>query len=523
MNNFMSSMKNTLDDRKQLTENGAVGYSTTGKYLLDMNFAIGSLRNESYDSIQNRFAKAYYEDPLLALKFWGYIIDVRGGLGERRTGRACTDWLVENKPNVVKALLVLIPEYSRWDNLVRLYDSSQKTNVIEIIKNQLKDDAVGMQAGKSISQLAKWMYSVNCSNKDKKRLAKSLASELGLTEKNYRKMLSKFRAYLHIVEVDMCNREWGKINYEHVPSRANLIYNSAFLRNDTERRKKYLESLSKGEAKINSSVLFPHDIVHKYMKGYNTLGSTDEAIEAMWKGLPDYVKGNGNTLVVGDGSGSMYSRFDPNSSVMAVDVANALAIYFAEHMTGQFANQYITFGGNPHLVDFSKCNTLRDKVSLALKNSDYSNTDIAKVFRLILDTAVKNHMSQEEMPDNVLILSDGEFDTMCYFSTVSTTGRYNMYSRLRYEDSPTLFDGIAAEFASYGYRLPKLIFWNINSRTNTIPVKQNKSGVILVSGFSPAVCKMVLSNQTDPYKALLEVLNSDRYQSIEDAVQGIAL
>ena len=98
-----------------------------------------------------------------------------------------------------------------------------------------------------------------------------------------------------------------------------------------------------------------------------------------------------------------------------------------------------------------------------------------------------------------------------------------MYSRLRYEDSPTLFDGITAEFESYGYRLPKLIFWNINSRTNTIPVKQNKSGVILVSGFSPAVCKMVLSNQTDPYKALLEVLNSERYQSIEDAVQGIAL
>lgn len=515
MANFISNMKGTLNSRKQLTENGAVGYSTSGHELLDLNFATSSLRHESEESIKDRFTSAYYENPLLAIKWLFKVGDVREGDGERRTFRVILDWMVDNKPEVLKAVLTLIPEYSRWDNLARLADTKMKSDVVNIVKEQLKDDLIAMKEKGNASLLAKWLPSCNASSKETKRLAKIFVKELGLSEKKYRKMLSALRKYLKVVEVDMCKKEWSNINYEAVPSRANLIYNNAFLRNDEERRREYLGKLQKGEAKINSSVLFPHDIVSRYMEsGYYSkiIRSVDSAIEAMWKALPDFVKGNGNTLVVGDGSGSMYSRIDSHSNVMAVDVANALAIYFAEHMTGQFKDQYITFGSNPHLVDFSKCATLRDKIQLACKNNDCGSTDIQKVFQLILRTAINNHMSQGEMPNNVLIISDMEFNSSycCHFGSRSV-------------NTPTLFDDIEREYNLHGYQLPRLVFWNVNSRTNTIPVQQNPAGVALVSGFSPTTCKMVLSNKTDPYDVLLEALNSERYQAVEDAVKGLTL
>ena len=66
-----------------------------------------------------------------------------------------------------------------------------------------------------------------------------------------------------------------------------------------------------------------------------------------------------------------------------------------------------------------------------------------------------------------------------------------------------------------------MIFWNICSRTNTIPVRENECGVALVSGFSPNVVKMVMSGFTDPFECLLEQLNSDRYKAVEEVLKTI--
>lgn len=82
----------------------------------------------------------------------------------------------------------------------------------------------------------------------------------------------------------------------------------------------------------------------------------------------------------------------------------------------------------------------------------------------------------------------------------------------------TLFQHIAGKYASYGYKLPRLVFWNVNSRTGTIPVKENALGVALVSGFSPNVAKMVMSGKLDPYEALMETLNGERYDAVRKAL-----
>lgn len=510
--NFMNYLKETLDEEYNVsvTENGALGYRTSGKALIDINFAVSSMRNMKESDIKNKFAKAFYEDKLLAMK-WLFFARDREAIGERRLFRICMKFLVEEQLEVARAVLPLVPYYGRWDDLWGLLYTPLKTDVIEIVNKQLMSDIEYESKGKPISLLAKWLPSENTSSVATKQTAKIMRENLGFTPREYRKILSKLRRHLKVVETHMSAKEWNAIDYSTVPSRANLIYNAAFLRNDEERRREYLNKLEKGETKINAGVLFPHDIVHKYSDGsrwYASVKSKDDiALEEMWKALPDYVKDAGNTICVADGSGSMTVTVG-NTQVSALEVANALAIYFAERSSGQFKNNYITFSRRPQLVDLSKGKSLREKIGIALRYNEVADTNIEAVFDLILQTAINKKMTQDELPQNVLILSDMEFNS-CVVA--------NGYGRL----SKRLFEEIADKYAEYGYKLPRLVFWNINSRTGTIPVKENDLGVALVSGFSPAIVKMVLSNKTDPFECLLEQLNVDRYNPVEEVIKNI--
>ena len=163
------------------------------------------------------------------------------------------------------------------------------------------------------------------------------------------------------------------------------------------------------------------------------------------------------------------------------------------------------------MVDFSLCVSLRDKLRVAYRHNECSNTNIEKVFDLILTTAVNGHMKQKDMPKNVLIISDMEFDSC------ATCGGSDGWGLNR--PSARLFDVIKKRFNAAGYQMPRLVFWNVNSRTGTIPVKENDFGVALVSGFSTNVCKMVMSGKTDPYECLVETLMSDRYDAVEAALR----
>lgn len=515
---FIENLKETLGNEfnVSVTENGANGFRTTGNALLDINSAVSSMRSMSEQEIADRFVKVFYEDKLLAVKWLFFARDARGGLGERRLFRVCFKYLAEKHVEIARAVLPLVAEYGRYDDLLCLLDTSLADEVVELVKQQLDKDMQGMKEGKPISLLAKWLPSANTSSKETRRLAHILICKLGISERQYRKLLSKLRSYLKVVEVAMSKKEWGSIDYSAVPSRANLVYNSAFLRNDEDRRRAFLGSLQKGETSINAGVLFPHDVVHGYCgtsKYYDDVKSSDNpALEEMWKALPDFVEGAGNTICVADGSGSMYSRVG-RSRVTALEVANALAIYFAERSSGQFKDTYITFSEHPQLVDLSTASSLREKIEIARRYDEVANTNIEAVFELILQTAISSGMSQNELPQNILILSDMEFDQCVRCSEPTSFGI----------NSPTkrLFEVFAEKYASYGYKLPRLVFWNICGQTGTIPVKENGLGVALVSGFSPSIVRMVLSNSTDPLECLLEQINSERYSRVEDALRMV--
>lgn len=515
---FMTQLKTQLDNEVQYTENGAVGYRTTGKKLLDLNFSVASLRSASEQQIIDKFMDAYYENPVLACKWLFYARDAREGLGERRLFRTVFAWLARCNDDAACNVLKFVPEYGRYDDLLCAFDTVLQDDVLDIIKVQLDADTHNMKNNKPISLLAKWLPSENASSAETKRLATAIRTKLGMTSRNYRKMLSEMRKYIDVVECKMSAKQWNEIDYEAVPSRANLIYNNAFLRNDEERRREYLGALEKGEAKINASTLYPHDIVHKYTNGMWSVKDKDATLEGLWTALPDTVKGDGNTIVVADGSGSMTCNVGRNTNVTALDVANALAIYFAERSSGEFKDKYITFSQKPQLVDFSKAKTLREKIQIALRHSEVANTNIEAVFDLILQTAVKNNMSQDEMPKNILIISDMEFDAC---ATTNTRSGCNSWGYDSYAPTTTLFNTIAQKYAEHGYKIPRLVFWNVNSRTGTIPVKENGLGVALVSGFSVNIVNMVMSDKLDPYECLLDALNTERYQPIEDAVKDV--
>lgn len=512
---FMHQLENELLDSRHntsVTENGAVGYRTTGKNLLDLNFAVASLRGASESEIVERFKAAFLENKVLAMKWLFFARDVRGGLGERRLFRTAMKFVAGYEPGIIKSLIPLIPEYGRYDDLWGLLNNTQFYPIImEFIKEQLCKDNKDMLANKPISLLAKWLPSANASSRITKERARIIRSGLHMSERTYRRLLSHLRSYIDVVEIKMSAKRWDEIDYETVPSRANLIYKDAFLANDKDRRMKYLSKLENGEAKINAETLYPYDIVHKYAAiKANWIGSKsfqyDPTVEALWKNLPNFVKGDNNTIVVADGSGSMQCCVG-NSSVTALEVANSLAIYFAEHSSGQFKNKYITFSERPQLVDFNKCETLKDKLSVARLHNEVARTNIEAVFNLILNTAITNKLSQNEIPQNILIISDMEFNTCASYTSLPT--RHN----LAYKKN--LFKTIEERFRTAGYKIPRLVFWNVNSRTNTIPVRENEMGVALVSGFSVNICKMVLSGKIDPFECLLETLNSERYQPIE--------
>lgn len=511
-------IKEELNKEKSFTENGAVAYKTSGTALVDFNFAISKLRNSSANEIEEYFTRTFFEDKIIAMKFLFYISDVRGGLGERNIFRTCMNWLAVNQPKYAISVLEFIPEYSRWDNLIFLLGngndiSSEVFNyVVDIISHQLNTDIANMNHNKSISLLAKWMPSENTSSKETRRLASILRTKLNMSSKAYRKILSALRKYLDVTEVKASSNEWDKIHYESVPSKANLKYKNAFIKHDEERRKEYLNSLQQGKTKINAGALNPDDIVRKYFgsNGYWSMrvNSYDATLEELWKNQINY--DTGNAIVVRDGSGSMYSGSDMRPAM----VATALAIYMAERANGAFKNKFITFSSNPRLVDISNASSLRDKIQICENESECSNTNIEKTMQLILDTAIHNNMKQEEMPDSIIIVSDMQFD--------SATNQ-GWYSRPEYEWSETVFEGISRKFEKAGYKLPKIIFWNVADRySGTIPMQKNELGLVLCSGYSTANMKMVMSNEVDPYKILLGQINTERYKPIENAVKNIA-
>jgi len=491
-----NALVNAFQSHDALTGNAAVSHSTTGTAVLDFFGKGGALRSQAASDVTRIFASAYKEDKTLALKVLFYLSDVRQGQGERQLFRTCFNWLAQNDGVVAKSLLALIPEYTRFDNVLEsLENTCLEKDALSLMAKQLKADMKADQP----TLCAKWAPSEQASSEMTRRLAAKLRKHMRMAPKAYRKMLSGLRAQVNVVERSMCSGEWTGINYESVPSRASTIYRKAFGRHDPKGYTKFIGQVEKGEKKINASVLYPYDIVRSYVDGGYRVPTVDRTLEAQWKALPDYLADNPhNGLVIADTSESMNSSGfygGKTSNVRPIDVAVSLAIYFAERNKGAFNGHFMVFSGQSEFLTLTG-SSLAQNVHDVLAGRPCGNTNVQAAFELILEKARKNKVPQVEMPSTLYIVSDMQFDQ-------ADPG-----------NKRTNFEAIKAKYAASGYKMPNIVFWCINAYSD-VPVKVDDKGTCLVSGCSPAILKTVLTGKVvTPWDVLISTVMVPRYEPI---------
>ena len=484
---MLNHLKNEAN--KTYTENGAVTYASTLSECLDLFATIGAIRRESDEEIITRFSRAYAENADIAMKILFFGRDVRGGLGERRVFRVIVNWLAGHEPAALRRNIALIPEYGRFDDLITLMGTACEKDALAVIREQMRKD---MESREGVSLLAKWLPSVNASNAETVRMGKKIARALGMTDAEYRRTLVKLRARIRIIENNLREKDYT-FDYAAQPSKAMFKYRAAFIRNDGERYEAFMEQVEKGEKTLHTGALAPYEIIAPCVQPWGDPELSAEERKAMnmtWNALEDFTSGE-NAIVVVDGSGSMYWDAEPQPAAVAM----ALGIYFAERNTGAFRGHFITFSETPELVEI-KGRDIMEKVQYCMSFNEIANTNLQRVFELILNAALKNRVPQEELPSRMYIVSDMEFDDCI-------TGA-----------DMTNFEYAKQLFATNGYKLPEVVFWNVASRNRQQPVTMNEQGVALVSGCTPRIFSMVAGGTMSPYTVMMEVLESERYAKI---------
>lgn len=482
--NFAEAARNNA--RMTITENGALAYNTSGNALVDLFATIGALRNADEERVLRLFGDAYKEDPLTATKIAFYARDCRGGLGERKVFYSILKYLAKYHKEALIPNLDLVGVYGRFDDLYALVGTPVEDEMWKAMKKQFDEDVTNLIAGYSVSNLAKWIKSADSKHPNTRALGIMTAHKLGYSVYTFKRIVKKLRKKIGIVESLMSQNLWDQIVYSSVPSRAMKIYSEAFQRHDGNRFDAFLDKAVEGKAKINSSTLYPYDLIEKISNYWGDVRE-DKAVEAQWRQLPNYVDGNCNAMVIADTSGSMMGR-PMNTSV-------GLAIYFAERNTGAYHNMFMSFS-RKSTIHVLKGETLAQKINSIDKSDWENNTNLEEAFRKILQIAVENNVPKSEMIKALIIVTDMEID--------------------RTEHSGWLFyDQMRAEYAAAGYEIPNIIFWNVNSRHDTFHTDSTRRGVQLVSGQSIATFKNVMSCVgMTPTEAMYHTINAERYAPI---------
>ena len=493
--NFAEAIKN--ETKWTRTENSAIALNTTSNACLDLFGTIGALRKADEARITSLFEEAYKENPLLATKILFYARDIRGdkettGLGERRVFRIILKYAALHHPECIRPNLDLIGVYGRYDDLYELIGTPLEDEMWATMKKQFEEDRINLEKGNVISLLAKWIKTADASSEKTKQLGIKTAIKLGYSVFEFKRIIRAMRRHLRVVEGLMSTNQWDKIKYSEVPSRAMMIYRNAFKRHDEERFNLFAQKAVTGEEKINSATLYPYDIIERMIDNWNwrcaVNGTEENILQAQWDALPNYVEEGTNAIIMADTSGSMSGR--------PICTALGLAIYFAQRNVGAYHNLFMTFSSNPRYQKIQG-KTLKQIFSNLNYNGWSMNTDCEAAFNLILDTAIKNNVPVNEMPKSLIIISDMEFD----------------YCGNR---EWTFYDKMRAKFAQYGYEIPTIIFWQVDSRHDVFHADKDRKGVILVSGQSAGTFKNLIGAiGKSPVDFMMEIVNSKRYEPVK--------
>ena len=488
------------------TENGAVTRKTTMSALLDLFGTGAAYRTRSESDCIVLFQKAFDENPVYALKCLFYLRDARGGQGERRFFRVVTKWLSDNKTAAMKRNLKYVPEFGRWDDLYVFVGTALEKDAFDLMGEQFVLD---LQC-KTPSLLAKWLKSENTSSAQSRALATKTRKAFGLTPREYRKSLSVLRARINVLERLMSAGQWDKIEFDKIPSKAGLVYRNAFARHDVERMRAdknaaaYKDFVQDKNTKVNAKALYPYEVVAKatnycgmsswFSSGMRNDPTERAAINKYWDNLEDYFKGTSlDALCMIDTSGSMWG----SDASAPINVAISIGLYAAERARGPFHNHYISFSSRPQLIETYGSDFV-DKVKRIYSTNLCENTNIEAAFDMLLNTAIKSHCRQGDLPKTIIVVSDMQFDAQ--------RGRYGV-------SNATLMENIAYKWQRVGYQMPELVYWNVQARGNNVIPMQAKDGITFVSGFSPVLFEQIMKGKTG-YDLMMDKLNSERYECI---------
>ena len=467
----MNAFVNAIANQEARTANGMKARKSTANACVDLFYKIGASRGKN---ITGEFTAAYVENSDVALRIAQWSRDVRGGAGERQIFRDLLVHLEKTDPDAALALLKKVPEVGRWDDIFVFSTPALKTAAYTML-----GDALRAQNGLA----AKW-------TPRKGKIAAEIRAFFGMTPKQYRKSLV---AMTKVVETQMCANDWDNINFSHVPSVAARNYKKAFGRH-TPLFAEYVAKLVSGDktVKVNANAIFPHDVLKGVINRTTLDKTTTDHIVAQWDALPNYV-GDASIMPIVDVSGSMSCPAGKNTNVTCMDVSISLGLYLADKNKGVFKDTFLTFSDKPQLVTLK--GNIVDKVAQMSKSDWDMSTNLHAAMDKILSVAVKGSVPAGDMPAMLLILSDMQFNQCA-----------------RYDD--TAMQMIERKFADAGYTVPQIVFWNLNSSDN-VPVKADKSGAALVSGFSPSIMTSLLAADLDqftPEGIMLKTVMSDRYK-----------
>lgn len=478
----MSTFSNAVTKQESTrteTTNGMKARKGTGSACMDLFYKIGASRGTNIIPL---FEKAYVEDSELAVRIILYARDVRAGMGERQIFRSVLEHISKNYPMTALLVINKIPEIGRWDDMFSVTDSRVKEHCVSLIKTAL-------ESGDGLC--AKWMPREK-KGVDFKNFVwwNQIRKSMSLSAKEYRKMISRLTK---VVEQQMCSNDWDNINFSHVPSVASSIYKKAFNRH-TEKYAEYVSALKSGDksVKINASAIFPHDVLKGRIGYYGNIFDSVEldAIEMQWNALPNYIT-NGSILPIVDVSASMTWDKVHRTNFTPLDIAVSLGLYCADKNTGKFKDLFMTFSSEPELVQLK--GNINQKINQMTGANVGGSTDLEAAMKLILKTALKGNVPKEEMPKTLIIFSDMQFD---YCTENADASAIKMIKKM---------------FKEYDYDVPQVVFWNLHSHDN-VPVKQDKSGTALVSGFSTSIIKNILAaKQFDPYSIMMDTVMNPRY------------
>lgn len=485
MNSFIKEL-NIKENSK-----GGLYHENTFDSNLDLFATKG--RNDDWEDLDRIVQNAWIENKELAVKNVLNFLDIRGGKGERRAAKLLIGSLLTNRyeedKELLNKLIDNIGELGRWDYLVDIAVGGNghefEKYAIDLIKKQLDKDIKNHHNNLPISLLAKWLPSINASSANTRVKARYLIKALGFhqSEADYRLMLSSFRKYLNVLEVNMSAKTYENVDYSKVPSQALRKHVKAFYKNDKERYEDYKDKLSKGETKANAGAIYPSQIVHDVMRNNDI-----EISNGQWNNLPNFFETDKNVLVVADVSCSMGYGYCPVLSPIHSSIA--LALYAAQRNKGAFYNKFLTFSADPKLTLVTG-RTLSEKVNSISRANWGVTTDIDKVFQLILKATLR--ADKKDCPEYLIIVSDMEFD--------------------KAKENNTNFQQWKNEFANHGLTLPKIVFWNVAAITNGFPVTKFEDNVAMVSGDSPSIISKLFNlEDLSPTKMMIETLAKyDKY------------